>query len=211
MAGFRTKEILDWLQCECESWHTMADLRNIMNGIFAKAQEWEILPDSFANPMNRVKLPKKWEVREKRILDEDQTERVLARLEDPHLLINETCVDTGTRISEVTGLMIKHVELDLGCLRIEQRNGDRRRGCSPRTMTGGNRCGTPGSGRNSTRLPRPRAATSPAWGHIHCGAPTSPGGRRSAAAALKRLRSQATPTRKSPNSTLWSSFGAKRN
>jgi len=122
LAGFRTKEILDWLQCECESWHMMADLRNIMNGIFAKAQEWEILPDSFANPMHRVKLPKKWEVREKRILDEDQTERVLARLEDPHLLINETCVDTGTRISEVTGLMIKHVDLDLGCIRIEQRN-----------------------------------------------------------------------------------------
>jgi integrase len=100
----------------------MADLRNIMNGIFAKAQEREILPDSFASPMHRVKLPKKWEVREKRILDEDQTERVLARLEDPHRLINETCVDTGTRISEVTGLMIKHVDLDLGCLRIEQRN-----------------------------------------------------------------------------------------
>ncbi len=122
LAGFGTKDILDWLQDECESWHMMADLRNIMNGIFAKAQEWEILPDSFANPMHRVKLPKKWEVREKRILDEDQTERVLARLEDPHLLINETCVDTGTRISEVTGLMIKYVDLDLGCLRIEQRN-----------------------------------------------------------------------------------------
>jgi integrase len=122
LSGFKTKEILDWLQDKCESWHTMADLRNIMNGIFAKAHEWEILPDSFANPMHRVKLPKKWEVREKRILDEDQTERVLARLEDPHRLINETCVDTGTRISEVTRLMIKHVDLDLGCLRIEQRN-----------------------------------------------------------------------------------------
>ncbi len=47
----------------------MADLRNIMSGIFTKAQEWEILPDTFANPMRRVKLPRKWEVREKRILD----------------------------------------------------------------------------------------------------------------------------------------------
>jgi integrase len=27
-----------------------------------------------------------------------------------------------TRISEVTGLKIKHVDLDLGCIRIEQRN-----------------------------------------------------------------------------------------
>jgi integrase len=43
-------------------------------------------------------------------------------LEDPHLLICETCLDTGTRISEVTGLKIKHVDLDQSCIRIEQRN-----------------------------------------------------------------------------------------
>jgi len=122
IAEFRTKEVLDWLQTECESWHMMADLRNIMSGIFSKAQEWEILPDTFANPMHRVKLPRKWEVREKRILTEDQTVRVLDWLEDPHLLICETCLDTGTRISEVTGLKIKHVDLDQGCIRIEQRN-----------------------------------------------------------------------------------------
>ncbi len=114
IAEFRAKEVLDWLQSECESWHMMADLRNIMSGIFTKAQEWEILPDTFANPMARVKLPKKWDVREKRILDEDQTARVMARLEDPYLLICETCLDAGTRISEVTGLQIKHVDLPSG-------------------------------------------------------------------------------------------------
>lgn len=122
LAEFRTKEVLDWLQTECESWHMMADLRNIISGIVTKAQEWEILPDTFANPMRRVKLPKKWEVRERRILTEDQTARVMARLDDPHLLVNETCLDTGTRISEVTGLKIKHVDFALGCIRIEQRN-----------------------------------------------------------------------------------------
>jgi len=100
----------------------MADLRNIMSGIFSKAQEWEILPDTFANPMNRVKLPRKWEVREKRILTEEQTARVLARLADPQLLLCETCLDTGTRISEVTGLQIKHVDLEEGSIRIQQRN-----------------------------------------------------------------------------------------
>ena len=122
IAEFRAKDVLDWLQCECESWNTMADLRNIMSGIFTKAQEWEILPDTFANPMHRVRLPKKWEVREKRILSEDQTAAVLARLEDPHLLICETCLDTGTRISEVTGFKVKHVDFNQGCIRIEQRN-----------------------------------------------------------------------------------------
>ena len=122
LAQFRAKDLLDWLQNECTSWHHMADLRNIMSGIFTKAQEWEILPDSYANPMRRVKLPRKWEVREKRILTEEQTACVLAHLEDPHLLICETCVDTGTRISEVTGLKIKNVHFESGSIRIEQRN-----------------------------------------------------------------------------------------
>jgi integrase len=64
----------------------------------------------------------KWEVREKRILDEDQTARVLARLEGPNLLICETCLDTGTRISEVTGLQVKHADFAKACIRIDQRN-----------------------------------------------------------------------------------------
>jgi integrase len=122
LAEFRAKEVLDWLQDTCASWHHMADLRGIMSGVITKAQEWELLPETFANPIHRVKLPKKWEVREKRILDEDQTARVMARLEDPNLLICETCLDTGTRISEVTGLKVKHVDFDKGCIRIDQRN-----------------------------------------------------------------------------------------
>lgn len=122
IAEFRAKEVLDWLQTECDSWYVMADLRNIMSGIFSKAQQWEVLPDTFANPMRRVKLPRKWEVREKRLLTEDETVRVLARLEDPHRLICETCLDTGTRISEVTGLQMKHVSLETATIRIAQRN-----------------------------------------------------------------------------------------
>jgi integrase len=122
LGEFRAKEVLDWLQDTCASWHHMADLRGIMSGVITKAQEWELLPETFANPIHRVKLPKKWEVREKRILDEDQTARVMARLEDPNLLICETCLDTGTRISEVTGLKVKHVDFDKGCIRIDQRN-----------------------------------------------------------------------------------------
>ena len=88
LADFRTKEISDWLQTTCRSWYAMDDLRNIISGIFTKAVEWEILPDTYLNPMRRVKLPSKWTVRERRILTEDETVSVLARLEDPHLLIN---------------------------------------------------------------------------------------------------------------------------
>jgi integrase len=71
--------------------------------------------------MHRVKLPSKWSVREKRILSEDKTIAVLARLEDPYLLINETCISAGPRISEVLGLQVRHVNLDEGTLSIEQR------------------------------------------------------------------------------------------
>jgi integrase len=122
LADFRTKEITDWLQTTCRSWYAMDDLRNIMSGIFTKAIEWEILPDTYLNPLHRVKLPSKWSVRERRILTEDETVAVLARLEDPYLLINETCIFAGTRISEVLGLQIRHLNLEEGTLRIEQRS-----------------------------------------------------------------------------------------
>lgn len=118
----RSKDVLDWLQNNSTSWHGMCGLRNAMSGIITKAIQWDFLPETFANPIHRVRLPKKWEVREKRILDPEQTAQVLALIEDPNRLICETCLDTGTRISEATGLMIKHVDLDKGIIHIEQRN-----------------------------------------------------------------------------------------
>jgi hypothetical protein len=122
LGEFRTKDITDWLQTTSHSWYAMDDLRNIMSGVFTKAIEWQILPESYSNPMHRVKLPPKWSVRDKRILSEDETVRVLSHLEDPYLLINETCISSGPRISEVLGLQLRHVDLDRGTLMIEQRN-----------------------------------------------------------------------------------------
>jgi integrase len=118
----RAKEILDWLHQECTSWHRMVDLRNIMSGIFTKAQEWEILPETFANPMRRVKVGRKWVVRPERILTDEETIDVLSRLEDPHLLVCETCVYCGTRISEAVGLQLRLVDLVKGTIHIEQRH-----------------------------------------------------------------------------------------
>jgi integrase len=122
LSQLRAKDVLDWLHAESESWHMMADLRGVMSGIITKAIEWEIIPETFANPIHRVKLPKKWEVREKRILSEEQTALVVVHLDACNLLICDTCLDTGTRISEVTGLMVKHVDLERGTIQIAQRN-----------------------------------------------------------------------------------------
>ena len=47
--------------------------------------------------------------------------RVLARLEEPNLLVIETCIATGVRISEVLGLKWRNVNLDAGTIKIEQR------------------------------------------------------------------------------------------
>jgi len=118
----RSKAILDWLHAECTSWYMMVDLRNVMSTIFTKAQEWEVLPDTFANPTRRVKLGRRWVVRPEQILSEEETMQVLAGLDDPHLLICETCLSTGARISEVLGLTLQHLDLLKGILHIRQRH-----------------------------------------------------------------------------------------
>ena len=57
----------------------------------------------------------------RRILSFEETARVLVRLEEPYKLVIETCIATGGRISEVLGLMWKHVNLDAATIKIEQR------------------------------------------------------------------------------------------
>jgi integrase len=115
-------EVQQWLFETCESWHMMNDLRGIMSGIYTKAEEWGYWPEGRRNPMSRVKIGEKWTVRPERILTEEQTVKVLARLSDPNLLIIETALATGARISEILGLTWKHVDLKDGIIHIVQRN-----------------------------------------------------------------------------------------
>jgi len=115
-------EVQQWLFETCESWHMMNDLRGIMSGIYTKAEEWGYWPEGRRNPMSRVKIGEKWSVRPERILTEEETVKVLARLSDPNLLVLETAIGTGARISEILGLKWCHVDLQSGVLRIAQRN-----------------------------------------------------------------------------------------
>jgi integrase len=115
-------EVQQWLQETCDSWHMMNDLRGIMSGIYTKAEDWGYWPEGRRNPMSRVKIGEKWSVRPERILTEDETVRVLARLNDPNLLAIETALATGARISELLGLKWKHVDLKSGVIQIVQRN-----------------------------------------------------------------------------------------
>ena len=72
--------------------------------------------------MRRVKIGRRWTVWPEQILSLEDTLQVLARLNDPPRLICETCLSTGTRISEVLGLTLKHVSLGKGTIHIQQRH-----------------------------------------------------------------------------------------
>ena len=115
-------EVQQWLFETCDSWHMMNDLRGIMSGIYTKAEEWGYWPEGRRNPISRVKIGEKWSVRPERILTEEETVRVLARLSDPNLLVIETTIATGARISEILGLKWLHVDLQGGVIHIVQRN-----------------------------------------------------------------------------------------
>ena len=76
-------EVQQWLFETCESWHMMNDLRGILSGIYTKAEEWGYWPEGRRNPISRVKIGEKWSVRPERILTEEETVRVLARMSEP--------------------------------------------------------------------------------------------------------------------------------
>jgi integrase len=122
LCEIKPDEVQQWLFETCASWHMMNDLRGIMSGIFTKAEDWGYWPEGRRNPMSRVKIGEKWSVRPERILTEEETIRVLARLSDPNLLILETVLATGARISEILGLAWRHVDLQSGVVHILQRN-----------------------------------------------------------------------------------------
>lgn len=115
------KAVEDWLHTMFDSWWTMHGVRAIMIRVFNHAEGHGLWDEGKRNPASRAKLGKKSYKHERRILSFDETARVLALLEEPYLLIIETCIATGARISEVLGLNWKHVNFDAGAIKIEQR------------------------------------------------------------------------------------------
>jgi integrase len=115
------KAVEDWLHTTFDSWWTMHGVRAIMSRVFYYAEGHGLWEEGKRSPSSRAKLGKKRYKNERRILSFEETARVLARLEEPYKLIIETCIATGARISEVLGLQWKHVDLDAGTIKIEQR------------------------------------------------------------------------------------------
>lgn len=115
------KAVEDWLHTTFESWWTMHGVRAIMTRIFNYAEGHGLWEEGRRSPSSRAKLGKKRAKRERKILSFDETARVLARIDEPYRLIIEVCIATGARISEVLGLMWKHVNLAAATIKIEQR------------------------------------------------------------------------------------------
>jgi integrase len=115
------KAVEDWLHTTFKSWWTMHGVRAIMSRIFYYAEGHGLWEEGRRSPASKAKLGKKLHKYERRIFSFDETARVLGHLEEPNLLIIETCIATGARISEVLGLKWKHVNLNAGIIKIEQR------------------------------------------------------------------------------------------
>lgn len=118
----RPKAIEDWLFDTCACWNTRRAVRNVMRSMYSKAAVWGYWDENIKSPLAKVDIGKKRYKWERRILTEEETGRVLARIPQPHCLICEICLTTGARISEVLGLQLRHVDLAKGTIFIEQRN-----------------------------------------------------------------------------------------
>jgi integrase len=111
----------DWLHTAFDSWWAMHGVRAMMIRIYSYAEGHGLWEEGKRSPVTKAKLGKKRCKRERKILSFEETARVLTRLEDPYLLIIETCIATGARISELLGLQWRHVNLAAGTVKIEQR------------------------------------------------------------------------------------------
>lgn len=81
------KAVEDWLHTTFESWWTMHGVRAIMSRIFYYAEGHGLWEEGRRSPASKAKLGKKHHKYERKILSFDETARVLARLEDPNLLV----------------------------------------------------------------------------------------------------------------------------
>jgi integrase len=113
------QEFLNVKRTEGLAWSTRSDLKNVVSGIFSKADDWDYW--SGRNPVRRTSIGRQRAKRQKRILSDEQLRLLLAGLPDPVRLMVETAVSTGMRVSEILGLRWGCVDLTRGLVRVEER------------------------------------------------------------------------------------------
>lgn len=101
------------------SWATRTDLRNLMSGIFTKAADWGLWKTD--NPVARVSVGRRRDVRQKVKLTIEQTRALLEQLPPAVRNICEVALFCTLRISEVLGLQWKHIDFARGVILVRQR------------------------------------------------------------------------------------------
>lgn len=130
LPGFRSMKLCDMdteaiqaflnsKQKEGLAWWTRNDLKNILSGIFSKADDWGYW--SGRNPVRKTTIGRQRAKRQKRILSDVQIRQLLAGLPEETRLMVETAVSTGMRVSEISGLRLGRVDLSRGLVRVEER------------------------------------------------------------------------------------------
>jgi integrase len=83
-------------------WWQRADLKNLLHGVFSKAEDWGYT--QARNPIDRVSIGRKKAKRRKRLLTDQQTRDLLSLLPCQVRLLVELAVTSALRISELLGL-----------------------------------------------------------------------------------------------------------
>jgi integrase len=109
-----------WLTSKSKlSWWTREGLRGVMSSIFAAAKEWKLWTGD--NPASGVRLGRKKEAREKRLLTAEQLQAILAAVSDDTRFMILIAVVAGLRISEVCGLQWRDIDFEAGTLTVQRR------------------------------------------------------------------------------------------
>jgi len=118
LCDMETGVLQDWLNTKGQlSWATRADLRNIISGIFTKADEWGWWEQR--NPAKYLKPGRKERARPPYLLSDEHVAAMEERCPPFLCLLINLLRVTGLRVSEALGLQEKHVRP--GWLEISQR------------------------------------------------------------------------------------------
>lgn len=128
LPAFGTKKLIEidkpmieaWLASkESLAWWTREGLRGAMSSIFAAAKDWKLWTGD--NPASGVRLGRKKEKREKRLLTAEQLQAILAAVSDDTRLMILAALVVGLRISEICGLQWGDIDFQAGTLTVRRR------------------------------------------------------------------------------------------
>lgn len=109
-----------WLASKTSlSWWSREGLRGVLSAIFAAAKDWKVWTGD--NPTTGVKIGRKKEVREKRLVTAEQLQAILGAVSDDTRLMILTALVAGLRISEICGLQWRDIDFKAATLTVQRR------------------------------------------------------------------------------------------